>query len=27
MNLPMSDMLAKTLAQPTDGFDLSKYPK
>lgn len=27
MNLPMSDVLAKTLARPTDSFDLSKYPK
>ena len=27
MNLPMSDALAKALAKPTDGFDLSKYPK
>ncbi|MDB5860781.1 MAG: extracellular solute-binding protein [Ramlibacter sp.] len=27
MNLPMSDALAKTLARPTDTFDLAKYPK
>lgn len=27
MNLPMSDDLSKTLASPTDAFDLSKYPK